>query len=202
MAFPASPSNNDVHKEGNRAFVYDSALDVWDQVRETDRTENKILSGDISGNTTFPAGHVVQVATTVYTGAAIAIGQTATIVPNINLEFWPVSSSNKIMVQLWMNGIYTAQNGAGLRTGIQWSVNNWTSSTTLGPSLYMGAYVNYGEGARKEHCLLTTPKIDMPSATSPIEFRIYCQMNAGSMNINQDGPGNDTTGFICYEIQA
>jgi hypothetical protein len=47
MAFPASPSNNQVHKEGNRAFVYDSALGTWDQVRETDRTENKILQGDI-----------------------------------------------------------------------------------------------------------------------------------------------------------
>ena len=46
MAFPTSSlTNNQVHKEGNRAFVYDSALGVWDQVRETDRTENKIVSG-------------------------------------------------------------------------------------------------------------------------------------------------------------
>ncbi len=37
MAFPASPSNNQIHKEGNRAFVYDSALGVWDQVREINR---------------------------------------------------------------------------------------------------------------------------------------------------------------------
>ena len=41
MAFPASPSNNDVHKEGNRAFVWDSTLGVWDQVREADRSENR-----------------------------------------------------------------------------------------------------------------------------------------------------------------
>jgi len=59
MAFPASPSNNQVHKEGNRAFVYDSALGVWDQVRETDRTDNKILQGEIGSGVTFPAGHVV-----------------------------------------------------------------------------------------------------------------------------------------------
>ena len=50
MAFPTSGlTNNQVHKEGNRAFVYDSTLGVWDQVREVDRTENKILSGTIRG---------------------------------------------------------------------------------------------------------------------------------------------------------
>ena len=65
MAFPASPSNNQVHKEGNRAFVYDSTLGTWDQVRETDRTENKILRGDIGvvtgtigSGVTLGAGHV------------------------------------------------------------------------------------------------------------------------------------------------
>jgi len=48
MAFPTtSLTNNQLHKEGNRAFVYDSTLGTWDQVRETDRTENKILSGEI-----------------------------------------------------------------------------------------------------------------------------------------------------------
>ena len=52
MAFPTSGlTNNQVHKEGNRAFVYDSALGVWDQVRETDRTENEILSGTIHPST-------------------------------------------------------------------------------------------------------------------------------------------------------
>ena len=36
MAFPTNPSNNDIHKETgtNRTFVYDSALGVWDQVKE------------------------------------------------------------------------------------------------------------------------------------------------------------------------
>ena len=38
MAFPTSPSNNQVHKEGNRSFVYDSALGVWDKVKEIDKS--------------------------------------------------------------------------------------------------------------------------------------------------------------------
>ena len=73
MAFPTSSlTNNQVHKEGNRAFVYDSALVVWDQVRETDRTEfptetelskNVIKSGEIGSRVTFPRGHVIKMST-------------------------------------------------------------------------------------------------------------------------------------------
>jgi len=202
MAFPTSPSNNQVHKEGNRAFVYDSTLGTWDQVRETDRTENKILSGEIGSSVSLPTGTVVQVVTTLYAGTAIAVGQTFASIPDITLKFSPKSSSNKIMVQIWYQGLYTATSGAGLRSGIKWSVNNWASETTLGTSLYLGGYVNYGQGARKTHASLTTPVLAMPSTAGEIEFRIYCQMNSGTMNINQDGPGNDTTLLICHEIQA
>ena len=59
MAFPTSSlTNNQVHKEGNRAFVYDSALGVWDQVKEISRS-----AGDMGGGSTFPAGHVIKTTT-------------------------------------------------------------------------------------------------------------------------------------------
>ena len=73
MAFPTSSlTNNQVHKEGNRAFVYDSALGVWDQVRETDITDGKNLYGEIGSGTigsgvTFPSGHVLQAETSNHT---------------------------------------------------------------------------------------------------------------------------------------
>jgi len=35
MAFPTSPSNNQVHSEGNRKWVWDSASSTWDQVGES-----------------------------------------------------------------------------------------------------------------------------------------------------------------------
>ncbi len=35
MAFPTSPSNNQVHKEGDRSFVYDSTSGAWDQINPT-----------------------------------------------------------------------------------------------------------------------------------------------------------------------
>ena len=157
------------------------------------------------GNSSFPTGNVVQVVTSIYTGAAIAIGQTATVVSQLTLSLTPKSASNKIIIQNWHSGIYTTTNGAGLRIGIQSSVNGWSSSLTLGSSLYMGGYANYGSNARKEHFIITTPLLDMPSlgtTQSTIEFRMYCQMNSGTMNINQDGAGVDTTGFIGWEIQA
>ena len=62
MAFPTSGlTNNLIHKEGNRAFVYDSTLGVWDQVRETTPPIlGEINDGIIAGGVTFPDGHVVQ----------------------------------------------------------------------------------------------------------------------------------------------
>ena len=61
MAFPTSPSNNQVHKEGNRAFVYDSTLGVWDQVKEQEKTSfDMSLSqnwGEVSSNVSFLLGN-------------------------------------------------------------------------------------------------------------------------------------------------
>jgi hypothetical protein len=57
MAFPASPSNNDVHKEGTRSFVYDSALGVWDQVKEQiDQRHENIKTKTVADFTTGNLG--------------------------------------------------------------------------------------------------------------------------------------------------
>lgn len=53
MAFPTSPSNNQVHKETgtNRTFVYDSALGTWDQVKEA-QSDMSNITGHIDKNVT------------------------------------------------------------------------------------------------------------------------------------------------------
>ena len=62
MAFPTSPSNNQVHKEGNRSFVYDSTAGVWDQVKEPARTEvHGVQGGAIDPSVKFPPGHMCEV---------------------------------------------------------------------------------------------------------------------------------------------
>ena len=65
MAFPTSPSNNQVHKEGNRAFVYDSAIGVWDQVKQQEnhfqpRGKDVMNLGMVANSPTFPEGAILQ----------------------------------------------------------------------------------------------------------------------------------------------
>ena len=53
MAFPTSPSNNQVHRESgsNRTYVYDSTLGVWDQVKEA-QSDISNIAGHISNEVT------------------------------------------------------------------------------------------------------------------------------------------------------
>ncbi len=113
MAFPTSSlTNNQVHKEGNRAFVYDSALGVWDQVRETDRTENKIIQGEIGSGVAFPAGHAVQVKKNIMNGQNTNAGTGWTWVSDLSTTITPVLDNSSMLI--------TAH----------WSVYNSTTSAT------------------------------------------------------------------------
>ena len=120
MAFPTSSlTNNQVHKEGNRAFVYDSALGVWDQVRETDRTENKILSGEIGSGVTFPVGHVRQVLYDQQTASdSSTVVTSATYVPIVGLsQAITILASSKVYIHTNIH-LYIQQNTA----------NNWSTA--------------------------------------------------------------------------
>ena len=112
MAFPTSGlSNNQVHKEGNRAWVYDSTLGTWDQVKETDRTENKILSGELGSGVTFPAGHVVN---TTFKGcsANLHLNQANEIFCTAaqGIEALEVTAGNKLAIWFIGGNIYTSTN--------------------------------------------------------------------------------------------
>ena len=138
MAFPATPSNNDVHKEGNRAFVYDSALGVWDQVREIEsQNKNKLLSGDIGdavtgslgSSITFPAGHVIQIA---YTRNATEITRTgnkaAPAATGISVSLTnDLQSSSKLFCQ------FTTQ--IGEEHGGWWALQTWITLYQNGTNL-------------------------------------------------------------------
>jgi len=69
MAFPTtSLVNNQVHKEGNRAWVYDSTAGVWDQVKEVDNPSNDIYVGTLGLAVTYPSGHIIQVVNSTFAG--------------------------------------------------------------------------------------------------------------------------------------
>ena len=60
MAFPTSPSNNQVHKEGARTWVYDSSLGTWDQIRQQAARQDiqTTTFGHIGNQVRMPAGTV------------------------------------------------------------------------------------------------------------------------------------------------
>ena len=110
MAFPASPSNNDLHSEGNRTFVYDSALGVWDQVKQTEATSaetgggflGNVFSGKLGEDVVFPKGHIIQV---VYNEDVTAVSHTMNSWTNLpysglNTEIVPRYSTSKILVMI------------------------------------------------------------------------------------------------------
>ena len=162
MAFPTSSlTNNQVHKEGNRAFVYDSTLGVWDQVRETDRTENKILQGEIGAgvsltNATFPAGHVIQVVTNTTNSYVTSSGTTEAWETDANDIHITVTAGN--MVVCWITGgmLNAETSVAGYWTKIRFyqpATSNpapqdiWTSAHIGGnftPDLYHPGLTIYG----------------------------------------------------------
>ena len=111
MAFPTSSlTNNQVHKEGNRAFVYDSALGVWDQVRETDITDGKNLYGEID-RVTYPAGHVLQVKHSYSSASLIAVSATGTLAAKGN-AYYTFTWGTEIITTVANSLIYlTAQIG-------------------------------------------------------------------------------------------
>ena len=108
MAFPASPSNNQVHKENNRAFVYDSALGTWDQVKESvaDR-----LSHMASVVLPFPSGHVVK---TTFKGCStgLTLNNTREIhcTAAQGIEALEVTAGNKLAIWFMGGNHYTSTN--------------------------------------------------------------------------------------------
>jgi hypothetical protein len=168
MAFPTtSLTNNQVHKEGNRAFVYDSTLGTWDQVREEDegKKEDIIMSGEISPNVTFPAGHVIQ--TKMSTVAGYATTQTQTNWTNdhnitVRGKFeMSCTAGNTLMTQLWMGGWslqdVSQDHTIWARLGIGTSDPGSTAGddyTYLGNNIYSGSmryYSTNGQSNQRWH---------------------------------------------------
>jgi len=69
MAFPTSPSNNQIHKETNgKSYVYDSTLGVWDRLADADEfirsgqlAEDITKQSDVIKTKKYEAGSVIQV---------------------------------------------------------------------------------------------------------------------------------------------
>ena len=127
MAFPASPSNNQVHKEGNRSFVYDSTLGTWDQVREND-THIAYQRGEIH-KSSFPAGHVVNTTLKACT-ATLQLNQASEIFVSAanGIENLAVTAGNKLAIWFIGGNVYSSTNSP-YYCGLQIRVNDNNSDT-------------------------------------------------------------------------
>ena len=188
MAFPASPSNNDVHKEGNRAFVYDSALGVWDQVRESDslvvdflpmRADTTVLTS----SDTFPAGHVLQVVNG-KNNTQIGKNDTAEFVIT-TATITPTNSSSKFLVKGVVMGVQ-----AGTTTSARLNIylqRNGVTKQNSGANFWIA--IDYRQGG------FAIEMMDRPGGTSTITYALAggWPTHSSVSYVNKDGNSGYST---------
>ena len=216
MPFPASPSNNDVHKVGNRAFVYDSTLGVWDQVRETDRTENNLLSGEIGGavtgtigdNVTFPSGHIVQTKNTVFNvqgGSYIATSSTAWVgtSSDLNITMALKNTSNHILFTIHSTQIYQT-------TGVNYGyLSIGKTSDLAGDDANIIRFGSDATGGRQfsvkahntELTGITYIAKYYPATTAAIEYQPIQKMSSAVQGFWTNNSNTNFMIFIAQEVQ-
>lgn len=131
MAFPTSPSNNQVHQEGNRAWVYDSGIGAWDQVAQSDYYDGQLQSsGAISSNVKFPDGHIIQTFYAEDDGGEFTIADPSnanTVYSELDVTISNAKPGNSIVIMLFLSSIYNQGNyGNSLYTGVRYSTDGWS----------------------------------------------------------------------------
>jgi hypothetical protein len=205
MAFPTSGlTNNLVHKEGNRAFVYDSALGVWDQVRESDRTENKILSGTIGSGVTFPAGHVLRTFYAESDAASESIAYGATLYwDELDLSIPASSTSDYLIITLTTAALLTQENGQFLNIGFAYSTNDWTTPNQLGSVQWYDRPGYSADSTVKVDNACNIIRVNHPTALAyrirPKYLHSADSSSAGVINLNQSS--NKST-ILAIEVKG
>jgi hypothetical protein len=179
MAFPASPSNNQVHKEGDKTFVYDTALGggsvgVWDQVKEANPQETgSITNTTLSSGVTFPAGHVLQVVSTTLRTVTSITGAAFAEITGLTAAITPTSASSKILVNVYFGRI-----APNLTSGTTIAIRLMRGATVVGAGTSTGSQLatsfvatsnpnaNYNTGG------LSTQFFDNPNTISPITYSV------------------------------
>ena len=163
MPFPASPSNNDVHKLGNRTFVWDSTLGTWDQVKETERTNNNTIlvnsnragdgyadsvertslaAGRWGGAVTQTVGSGSMSSTSLFGAANVNIWSSSST--QANDITWDYGAGNKKLIKYieWYQ-----HDGGGNNTGIHLRGSNdnstWDDLGTITSKLVNSSYYKY-----------------------------------------------------------
>ena len=122
MAFPTSPSDNQVYKIGNRVWVYDSTLGVWDKVAANDTNisdQTGVLGRGVTGGSGLDAqaGNQVLIST-----------QTANGNPGVAFSSSLITDTYDDYI-LDINGVVPVTNGA--HPFIQMSADNGSTFPSI-----------------------------------------------------------------------
>ena len=185
MAFPTtSLVNNQVHKEGNRAWVYDSTVGVWDQVREVDNSPNN--------NAGFPpAGHVIQVVSSEYSTYTVTTSN-SWHTTNLNCSITPKSTSSRILVSV-MGGAYSR--GLGTYRGSFTLFRGTVSGTNLGNETRgFGSLLTYtGSTGYHQFSIVPMTYLDSPSTASSQMYTVAMKAEGNSTPTGWCGNGSVST---------
>tara|TARA_Y100000593_G_C4299660_1_gene332667 strand:- start:394 stop:1077 length:684 start_codon:yes stop_codon:yes gene_type:complete len=220
MAFPTSPSNNQVHQEGNRAWVYDSGIGAWDQVAQSDYYDGQIQSsGEISSNVQFPKGHVLQTFYAEDDGGQFVISDPShanSVYSELDVTISDGKPGNSIVVILFLSAIYNNGNyGNSLYTGVRYSTDGWSDPDTgydlktnrdeansfrLMRSCYMASGSTSFNMMTSDTLVFRANHPTLPTGVIPT-YRIRpCLVNSGSgMTINTT---NGRSTMTVFEIQG
>ena len=168
MAFPTSSlTNNQVHKEGSRAFVYDSALGVWDQVRETDAPDFRyanIQAGEIgsvvtggSGLDDLPNKHNKCISRATFSG----FNSTGVNPIDNSWVITNIGNSDEVMTQ--SSGIFTFPSNGVWRFQLRASAYNSTAVAFTAESVGIDGYLSTDSGTNWTHKFAGVNHLDFPA---------------------------------------
>ena len=205
MAFPASPSNNQVHKEGDKTFVYDTALGggsvgVWDQVKEANPQETgSITNTTLGSGVTFPNGHIVKV-----TSHSVANTiETASNQEVLELDANDITVSCTIgnILHITIAGGYCYASGSGFHfgPGMQIKETGQSNITVHGG----GLYARSDGGSYDNDCIPSIIYSHTAITTSvTIKAALRCSSNATVYWACADAPGRGKRRYLIMEAQA
>jgi hypothetical protein len=199
MAFPAIPSDNQVHKTGDRTFVYDSTLGVWDQLKEANPQETGSISNTTLGSgVAFPSGHVLQVVSDSANKDSKLTTSSQSFVEytGYSVTITPSSTSNKILVTAIGCILETVYNKSII---IRLSRDGGSSAI-----FEAGAYRDSNVSHEREFITLT--KLDSPNTVSAITYKVYIKIiqAGGSCKWGEESTGSseDCATITAMEIKG
>ena len=173
--------------------------------------DNVLMSnGALTGNVTFPAGHVIQTVTDLYNipagGVDITNADDTYFDGNLQVTLIPNSTSNKLLLHLYIPDCWNNSSSTrSVRTGWRYDTNGFNSGlgTVLGPTSWVSGYnVYFGTAQSVVMDVNVTSVFDVP-AISTITIRPIFYGVGGVFTFgNNAGSDMDVAFLTVQEIQS